>query len=495
MTKKQSLVVSMFFKFIALLGLLLSLSCAQAMAERTLSLEEAILLAIRENPNVKQTQLTQISEKYALELAKWQFKPQFSFSAKRSTQKYYETTQEGYVTQNTTGASASANLMTPYGTKLSLTPNVNQSDHFHPGLSFEVMQPLMRGFGRPVVEATLRNAMDSEKISRLNVEGALQNTVTTVINAYLDVLAAQQNLTVDEEALARAKISVDQTKLFIQSGRKAGVELVTGEADVANARMRIENDKNSLAQSRYALLTAIGIDPNTPISFSGIAIGKLIKKYKIPVLTEAKRLTVENDLQYQTSQITYEGAKKRSLLEAQDGTRWELNLTGTTKAGDGTGGGPNAGLQSLVNGVGQTNLVSLELKIPIDDRQAKTALVNAKIALRQAAIALQQEKWAKETTAINGWNSIYSAARALEFAENAEVLQKKTYSISFQKYSHGLIDSLQLQSAEQQLVQSSQSLNLARINYLKSLVNFDQMIGRTLKTWKVEVCYGAEEVY
>lgn len=467
---------------------------AQPALVRTLSLEEAILLAIRENPNVKQAQLTHVSEKYALELAKWQFKPQYSFSATRTTQKSYEVTSDGYVTQNTTGAQGSVAWMSPYGTKMSLSPTVNESDHFHPGVTFEVMQPLLRGFGRPVVEASLCNAIDSEKISRLNVEGALRDAVTRVIDAYLDVLAAEQSLSVDLAAFERAKTSVNQTKLFIQSGRKAGVELVTVKADLANAQSRIESGKNAVDQARYALLTAIGIDPNTNIQFSDLNIDRLIKKYKIPTLVETKRLTLENDIQYQTDEITFDGAKKRSVLQAQDQTRWELDLSGSTHAGDGTGGGPNAGIQSLVNGVNQTNIVTLELKIPIDDQQAKTALMNAKLGIRQAAIALQQEKWNKETNAINGWNNIFSAERALHYAQDAETLQQKTYTISFQKYSHGLIDSLQLQSAQQQLVVSGQALNMARINYLKSLVNLDQMIGRTLKTWKVEVRYGADEV-
>ena len=457
---------------------------------RTLSLEEAIFLAIRENPNVQQAQLSHIQRKYGLDLERWQFKPHYSFSATRTTSKNFSVTQDGYVTENATGVDATVSVLTPYGTKASLSPSINQSDSFHPELSFEVVQPLLRGFGRPVVEAALHNAVDGEKISRLNVEGALRNTVTTVINAYLDVISAQNNLQVDQQALIRAEESIKQTKLFIKSGRKAGVELVTVEADVATAQARIENDKNSLDQARYALLTAIGLDPNTKIQFTDLNVSSLIKKYPIPTLAQAKKLTLENDIQYQADQITFEGTTKRSLLDAKDKTRWELNLTGSAHAGGGTGDGDNAGLASLVNGVNQTNLVTLQLKIPIDDQQAQVALANAKIAVREATIALQSEKWNKETSVINGWNSIFSAERALHFAENAEKLQQKTWKISFQKYSHGLIDSLQLQSAQLQLIDSGRSLNLARINYLKALVNLDQMIGRTLQTWKVEVRYG-----
>lgn len=476
--------------FLCVMLFFVARSNAETNPIRTLPLNEAILLAIRKNPNVQQAQLSHVMQKYSLDLAKWQFKPHYALSATRTTSKNFSVTSDGYVTENATGVDGSVGVLSPYGTKAMLSPSFDQSDHFHPALSFEIMQPLLRGFGRPIVEASLHNAMDSEKVSRLNVEGALRSTITAVINAYLDVISAQKNLEVDEQALARAEISVQQTRFFIKSGRKPGVELITVQADVANVQTRIENDKNNLDQARNALLTAIGIDPNSNVQFSPIDVPSLIKKYPVPTLNQSKKLTLENDIQYQADQITFEGAKKRSVIEAEDSTRWELNLTANAHAGGGTGGGDNAGLNSLVNGVNQTNIVTLNLTIPIDDQQAKTALANAKIGLREAEIALQQEKWAKETASINGWKSIFSAERALHFAENAEQLQQKTYDISFQKYSHGLIDSLQLQSAQQQLIESGRTLNLARINYLKALVNMDQMIGRTLQTWDVQVRYG-----
>lgn len=475
------------FRLLFLCMLISIPSFSYAKAVQTLSLEEAILLAIRENPNVQRAQLSHVQQKYSLDVAHWQFKPHYSLSGTRTTSRNFSVTDEGYVTENATGVKSSISMLTPIGTQANLSPSFDQTDHFRPEVSLEIVQPLLRGFGRPIVEAALQDAKDTEKISRLNVEGTLRNTVTAVVNAYLDVISAQKNLEVDQEALKRAEESIKQTQLFIKSGRKAGVELVTVEADVANARTRIENDKNTLDQMRYALLAAIGIDPNLMIHFKEIDISTLIKKYPLPTLAQAKTLALENDIQYQTDRITFEGATKRHLVDAEDKTRWEFNVTGSAHAG---GSNDQSGLKSIVNGVNQTNMLSLNLTIPIDDQQAKVALANAKIALREASIGLQSEKWSKETNVITGWNSIFSAERALNFAENAEKLQKKTYDISFQKYSHGLIDSLQLQSAQLQLIESGRALNVARVNYLKALVSLDQMLGRTLKTWNVIVNYG-----
>lgn len=455
-----------------------------------MTMDDAILLAIRKNPNVIQAELNDVLQKYALSLAEWEFKPHYTLSAKTTTIRNYSVTEEGYVTENSTGVDGSVSLLSPYGTQGKFATSVNQTSHFHPSLSLEVVQPLIRGFGRPLVEAALYNARDNKKISLLNIEGTLRNTVTMVINAYLEVISAEKNLKVDEDALQRAEISAKQTRLFIKSGRKAGVELVAVEADIARAKTNIENDKNMVRETRFALLNAIGLDPNTMISFAPVDIPALMKKYHVPPLNQAKILTLENDIQYQIDQITLHGTMHRSLLDAEDGTRAQLNLSGNLTAGSDD---DNSGIKSLVNGINQTSAISLNLVVPIDDQVAKMALQSAKIGLKEAKIALQQEKWNKETMTINSWNSIESAKRATILAEDARKWQEKTYDISFQKYSHGLIDSLQLQNSHQQLISSEQALNQASMNYVKSLVNFDLLIGNTLKTWNIKIKQGSEE--
>lgn len=473
--------------WIVLLSLISHFVMAQPLRE--LSLDEAILLAVRENPNVQTAQLGHVQQKFALEIQQWQFQPHFGLQAIKTTTQTYSATANGMVTANATGIQPGVSLLTPIGTEMNLLSTNNVSHHYNPTLSLQIVQPLIRGFGRPIVEAALDNARDNEQISRLNIESQLRMTTTSVIDAYLDVISAQNMLNIDQQALHRSEESVKQTALFIKAGHKAGVELVTVQADVASAKTKIEADQDSLQQARYALLSAIGIDPNTPVIFTGVNIEKLIKKYHVPTLDRAKQMILQNDIQYQIDNITLNGSTKRSLTSAEDNTRWQLNLTLNGSSGNGTGGGPNAGINSLVNGVNVTDSATLNLTIPIDDRPAKIALANAKIALREAEIALQQEKWAKETSVINVWNTIYSALRATGFAKNAEILQAKTYQISVQKYSFGLIDSLELQTAQQQYRQAQQiSLN-AEINYLKSLINLDLLIGETLKTWNVKVQY------
>src|SRR5579872_297751 len=222
MLVKHSLVVSMLLRIIAIVWLNLLFQTALANS-RELTLDDAIMLAVRDNPNVQTAQLNHVQQKFALEIQQWQFQPHFGLQATKTTTQTYSTTANGMVTANASGIQPSVSLLTPIGTQMNLESTNNVSGHYNPAVSLQIMQPLMRGFGRPIVEAALDNAVDSEKISRLNVESQLRNTVTSVINVYLDVISAENTLDIDQQALHRSEESVKQTKLFIKAGHKAGV--------------------------------------------------------------------------------------------------------------------------------------------------------------------------------------------------------------------------------------------------------------------------------
>jgi outer membrane protein TolC len=452
----------------------------------TLSLQDAIYLAVRSNPNAQISQLSYLSQKFSLQVAEWNFQPHYSFQASVSRTGSRVSGNPAIYGSNW-NAQPTVTWLSPIGTQVTLGASNTRAENYHPGLSLQIQQPLLRGFGKAVVQSALSNAYDSERISRLNVEGTLRNTVSAVINAYLDVMMAERIMKIDEDALTRALESVKQTKLYIKAGHKAGNEIVTVKANVASSRTQLENDRNNLLQARYALLTAIGLDPDADVAFQKLDIDGLINKYKVPNVKEVKSEVLKNDIQYQVDDITLHGSTSRALLVAEDNTRWQLNAIATAATGNGSGSGQNAGLNSVFNGTNQSESVALTLQIPIEDQLSKQAFQNAKIALKQAEISFRAERWAKETGAINGWNQVQSARAAQFYAIDAESLQEKTYQVNYQKYLHGLIDSLELQTAQLQLIQSQQTLLNSRIMYLKALVNLDMLMGKTLKTWNVKV--------
>jgi len=446
-----------FYKILTIVATLLTLMLNPSFAksQETLSLQDVIHLSLRENPNVQILKLNERVQRMSVETAKWRFKPHFAFGANANDDRVALTPE--------------ASLLTKFGTDIKVKPHDLHSRHPKGHLSVTVVQPLLRGFGQAVVEAALYDALDQEKIFKLNIEGTIRTTITNVINAYLDLVAAEKRIEIDEEALKRAQESVKQTALFIKSGRKAGNEIITVKANVAQAQASLENNKNALSQVRYALLMTIGLDPNQDIDFADLDIHKLIKKYQLVNGDTVKELALDHDVQYQTDLITINGVTKRSVMLAEDNARPILNLELSHR---------------------READASLSLTIPIDDQAAKQQILVTKTALQQAHINLKTSKWNKEVAAVNNWKTVLASKRSLTFADDAAKLQDKTYQMSYQKYLHGLIDSLELQTAQFQLIQSQHSLLAAQISYLKSLVQLDMLVGHTLKTWDIEARLG-----
>jgi outer membrane protein TolC len=189
--------------------------------KQSLTLNDAILLAVRTNPNVQQSQLSYLMQKFNLHVQEWQFQPHYSFQA-GVTQTRANSSGSAFSNSQNWNAQPAVSLQTPIGTQVTLAANNTNADNYNPGLSLQIMQPLMRGFGTAVVESSLNNAKDSTIITKLNVEGTLRSTITAVINAYLDVVTAEKTISIDEEALKRAQKSVEQTRQYIQGGHKAG---------------------------------------------------------------------------------------------------------------------------------------------------------------------------------------------------------------------------------------------------------------------------------
>lgn len=474
-------------------------ACADVQQPVKITLDDAILLALRENPSVQTIRLTYLQNKLNLKVEEWKFKPHFSFTTNYTYLR--NSSGDRFVYTRGLDIQPGVSLLTDIGTKLSLTGHTTEIGNLNPGASLNITQPLLKGFGKPIVEQALNNARDSLYTSGLNVENTLRATVTSVISSYLDEINAERTVAIDQQALKRAQSSVIQTKKFIKAGSKAGNELITVEANVATAQSNLANDQNNMIQAKYALLTAIGLDPNSNVIFSSFDLDTLINKYNLPTLEDTKNLVLENDIQYRIDQITFEGSTQRALLAAEDNTRWDLGLTANIASGGFTNNkkdssviitnnpdDPNSPITPAnATNITQSESVNLTLTIPIDDLSLRQQVQNQKIAIREAEIGLKKEKWDKETSAINSWNYLMSAKRSLQFAISAEKLQEQTYSISYQKYLHGLIDSLQLQSAQLSLIQSQQSLLSSRISYIKALVNMDQLIGRTLQTWNIPV--------
>ena len=457
-----------------------------------LTLEDAVALALRNNPDIEKADLGRISQKFNLVVAKYQFEPQAALTGSAS---YTNTVSNGSSSYSKEwGITPGATLENHYGTDFKVaSTNTVTNGVYNPQLELEVTQPLIRGFGKAVVEAALENAKDTQVIDKLNFKSQAINTVTTVINDYLSLVETYQTLEVDNVSLKNFEQTVENDKAMIAAGRMAKSDIVQAKAQVATQQATIASDLNSITAGKNTLLNDIGLPPTTnltlPKKFNFYTVKNLILgDSKLPGLEESENIALGNNISYQTDIITLR-TLRRSLLVDKDQRRWKLDVTGTETFGGGSGGGANAGVKSLFNGRNHAESVEADLTVPIDDVNTQQTVINAEVGLDQAIVGLRQTKRQLITDVESQYNTVLTNAENLKLSLNALKLQEESVYIAQQKALAGQVSTFEVITNQKNLATQRQSVVESEITYLQSLVTYEQTLGITLEPWRIRVRY------
>jgi outer membrane protein TolC len=366
-----------------------------------LELADAIALALRDNRAIRSAYLERVAQKFDLRVARDQFAPQLSIRARYlGNRSHADRYREAQLTP-------SASWLTPYGTRMSLdwaydhTRADRAGRRYRDGANFMIIQPLLRDAGRDIASAPLRQAQLAEQLNRLALKDHVAQVITQTISHYRDLLRAQEQLRIADDALARSRQWVQVNRALIAAGRMPAFEVVQAEAEVASQELAREGSRNRLQQSRLALAQVLAVDPATPLR----AVEQLHAE-QLPVDAE-QALARAEVLQpaYLMQQVVGEQAAI-DLQVAQDAQWWDLSLVGGAS-------------QSRERPVGSTawgHYLGLELSIPIGDLSRRQSLVQADVAVRTQRLSLAEAYQQMQRDVSNAVGDVQAGWRQLEIA-------------------------------------------------------------------------------
>lgn len=233
-----------------------------------LSLTDAVFLGLRDNRAIRSAFLQRVAQKFDLRVAEDQFTPKLVLAGRSLIGSNQD---DRY---RTSEVSPTTTLLTELGTRVSLswTNRINQTDrsgrYQSNGLTFTIIQPLLRDAGPEVTTAPVRLARLGEQANRLSLKATISQTVTQIAVAYRELLRAQEQLRIARDALARSQQLMEVNKALIAAGRMAEFEIVQTEADAATQELGVEEAANHLDASRRGLLRLLAFDLNTPVRAS-----------------------------------------------------------------------------------------------------------------------------------------------------------------------------------------------------------------------------------
>jgi outer membrane protein TolC len=219
------------------------------------SLEQAVNIALKNNPTVQAATAYGDAAQHAIDTAKAGYLPQLNFS---------EGVTRGNNPVYVFGTLLTQQQFTAANFDLGFLNTPPAVDNFRTQFSASMS---LYDFGR--TSGRVRNARIQAQSVRQGANRTEQSVVFEVINAYLNGLLAREQVRVAQSAVAMALADLDRAHAREQQGLAVASDVLSAQAQLAQAKEDQIRAQNAVALSQAALNVAMGVAEDAPTQTQG----------------------------------------------------------------------------------------------------------------------------------------------------------------------------------------------------------------------------------
>lgn len=431
-----------------------------------LSLQEAVDLALSENPTIKVADLEIERYDYVRKETLGNLYPSISASGVYTYAVVKSEISKGlsFGADNTIAASAEVGLPL-------------------------VMPAVWRSI--KLTKVQMENAVEQARASRIDL-------VNAVKKAYYNILLAEQSLAVLRSSEATVSKTVEDTRVQYEHGLASEYNLLTAEVQLSNLQPSIIQTANSIDIAKRLLKMYLSLPENVDLALVGT-----LDDFRNAILNGGEELTTDISNNSQLRQLDIQAELLQQNLKLTQTSRMpslvafgQFSYSGndmqrpdfSAMMGGGAAGGTTGGATGDAGTAEAVKKsfywqhpisVGLQLSVPIFSGFKNTNKVKqVRNQIRQ--LDIQREYLAKSTdvqvrTSINN----LLTAREKMFANEKTVAQaQKAYDISNTRYKAGAGTILELNTAELSLTQAKLNYSQAIYDYLSAKADYDKIIGK-----------------
>ncbi len=352
-------------------------------------------------------------------------------------------------------------------------------------LGLTVTQALLRGFGRDVNLATLRQAQLQTEFSRYELQGFGQSLVNHVETAYWDYALSHRQVNIVTESLRLARQQLAETREMIQVGTLAESELAAVQAEVAIQQQGSIDVNSALESNRLRLLRLVS--PPGPHAWDRQVV--LVHPPQLPDITLGDVGThVDQGLLLRPEIRQAELDIQREELEVvrtKNGLLPKLDLFITL----GRSGYANSFGDSVsdLDGDSYDTEVGLTLNYPLGNRAAKARHARAQYTRQRAEKALNNLKQLVTLDIRIAFLEVNRTRRQIDASSATRRFQEEKLRIETEKFRVGRSTNLLVAQAQRDLLSSRLDEVRAVVNYLKALTNFYRLEGTLLEHRGIQI--------
>jgi outer membrane protein len=377
------------------------------------------------------------------------------------------------------------------------------SPYISSDLALTVTQPLIRGFGRNLNRRFIRIGAAEEQITSLLFRQQLIEIVYGVVRLYTDLVALTEDVKVKEEALSFAQKLLDDTRLQVEEGTIAPLELSRARAQVSGSRQDLITSRGLLEEQEAILknvITRRGVEDAAVRSARLIATDSLIMPAEDAEVALEQLLDQayhnrpdlgQATLQTKISEISLEGARNN--------LRPELDLVGSAQ-NNGLAGTPvvvpvdprfNGGFATVLDQIATrknpTYAIGLNLTLPLRNRVALADATRDALMLRQVQVRERQLRNQVQLEVEDAMIAMRRARASVEAATETRSLQEQSLALEQTRYSEGVSTAFFVIQYESYVAQARSAEVAAKSAYLKARAALERAVGSILDTQGVSV--------
>jgi outer membrane protein TolC len=451
MNDTNQITIFKYLLYTIIVFLVLMLTSYVAFSQQKLSMKQAVELAMKNNREVKITELRSLQAKEQIRVANSLRLPQVS----AGVQVAHYFTEPAFFGFNGNGGGSDKIGYSRFGGR----------DQASGVLS--LYQPVYNAASAP----EKRKALLEEKSSKLAVTATQTDIGTLVKETYIRLLVLRERIKLQQESLERNEKALEDARSLLAQGRALRVDTLRAYTSVKNLEPDLLRLSYAIEVGKQDLRKLTGIDSLQQIELSdSLVLGQqhlilsedeIVEQSK-QTRADLKALQIQPDIDQES--VTLAASAKKPVVGF---TGQYLVQTQASKF-------------DYINAYyPSTPYVGLQLTVPIFNGYRNNARIQqAKLSKQQSQFQLQEALVQLRTEVKKVVSDLHETRARLQTRINVEQTAKLSYEITQYRYTKGVASRLELTDAELALTQAQSDYLEAVYDHLLARINLERVTGK-----------------
>ncbi len=357
-------------------------------------------------------------------------------------------------------------------------------------VGISLTQPLLKNFWIDSSRLTIRIAKNRLKYSEVTLRLQLMQTITTLEQAYFDLIYFRENLLVQQKAVELAERLVEENRKKLEVGTLAPLDLQSAEAQAASSRAAVIAAKSqldtqerlvkSMITDQYSTLWATtGLSPSGDLT-APTPILNLQDSWSKALSQRPELLQAKLDVERAGIQLKYD---QNQLLP-------EVDVFGSYGF-NGSGSGNQNELSDALYDIQQMNRPTYtyggRISLPLSNQRARNAYKADKATMQQVVLALKKLEQDTMILIDNDIGTIRSSYQQVLATRDARRYEEAALDAEQKKLDNGKSTTYTVLQVQRDLTSARGNEIQALDTYNKNLSTLSQHEGSTLDRLKIRL--------